>query len=131
MIEGIWIVPGFEKNQRTMAQKTRRRGIAWIAFSANLRRDSSFLATYESGSYVGNCWSVSVFARRLWDCDGVESIINCSATRKLLVDLSILRAFWFLPMCFLSPGESKCKSTSFSGSIPTNKPIYPQLLIVF
>ena len=39
-----------------ITQRTRRIGIMWTAFSADLRRERSLWATYERGSYVGNCW---------------------------------------------------------------------------
>lgn len=43
-----------------IAQRTRRRGMRWTAFSADLRRHRSFWATWERGSYMGNCcWSAS------------------------------------------------------------------------
>lgn len=48
-------LPGVEKNQRRIAQTTRMRGMTWTAFSADLRRDLSFLAACERGLYVGSC----------------------------------------------------------------------------
>ncbi|GLT65681.1 hypothetical protein SLA2020_380950 [Shorea laevis] len=66
-----------------MAQNRRTRGMAWTADSADLRRDRSFLATWERGSYVGSSWSASEEESD----EGDEK--NSSETLEALDDLCI------------------------------------------
>ncbi|KAK6251051.1 hypothetical protein SCA6_005056 [Theobroma cacao] len=82
------------KNQRMIAQRIRTRGMMWMAFSANLIRDLSFLAAYERGLYVGSCCGIretvsELCCFELCDSDGVELMKNSSATREPLDDRCI------------------------------------------
>lgn len=89
------IVPGLEKNQRMMAQRTSRRGMMWMAFSADLIRRRSLFATWERGSYVGRCrcWSEesSVVGLEVEDGGEVDEEVTTksSETLEALADLCI------------------------------------------
>lgn len=79
-----------EKNQRIKPQRMSKRGIACMAFSADLRRRCSLCAATDSGLIVGS-WSPSELSLAIFDLEEIElpSRGSSEETREALDDLCI------------------------------------------